>query len=57
MEQITFWEVKSHSFKFPAFYRTWRFVTMFTRGCHWSLFWARSIQSTPFHLAFLRSIL
>jgi len=26
---------------------------MFTRACHWSLSWARWIQSTPFHLIFL----
>jgi hypothetical protein len=30
---------------------------MFTRALHWSLSWARSIQSTPSHLISLRSIL
>jgi hypothetical protein len=30
---------------FPAFCETWRFITVFTRALHWSLFWARSIQS------------
>jgi len=23
--------------KLPAFYRTWRFIIMPTRACHWSL--------------------
>jgi len=23
--------------KLPAFYGTWRFITMFTRACHWSI--------------------
>jgi hypothetical protein len=32
---------------FPAFYRTQRFITVFTRAFHWSLSWARSIQSIP----------
>jgi NAD(P)-dependent dehydrogenase (short-subunit alcohol dehydrogenase family) len=30
---------------FPAFYGTWNFITVFTRAHHWSLSWARSIQS------------
>jgi hypothetical protein len=30
---------------FPAFYGTRRFITVFTRALHWSLSWARSIQS------------
>jgi hypothetical protein len=30
---------------------------MFTRALHWSLSWARSIQSTPSHPISLRSIL
>jgi hypothetical protein len=42
---------------FPTFYRTRRFVTVFTRALHWSLSWARSIQSIPPHLISLRSIL
>jgi hypothetical protein len=41
----------------PAFYGTWRFITVFTRPHHWSLSWARSIQSIPDHLISLRSIL
>jgi hypothetical protein len=32
---------------FPAFYGI--FITVFTRALHWSLFWARSIQSLPSH--------
>jgi hypothetical protein len=36
---------------FPAFYATWRFITVFTRALHWSLFWARSIQSIPSYLS------
>jgi hypothetical protein len=43
--------------KFPAFYRTRRFITMFTRALHWSLSWARSIQSILSHPISLRSIL
>ena len=30
--------------KFPTFYGTINFITMFTRACHLSLSWARSIQ-------------
>ena len=33
--------------KFPAFYRTRRFITAFTAARHLSLFSARSIQSMP----------
>jgi hypothetical protein len=39
---------------FPAFYGTRRFITVFVRALHWSLSWARSIQSIP---SYLRSIL
>jgi hypothetical protein len=31
---------------FPTFYGTLRFITVFTRALHWSLFWASSIQAT-----------
>jgi hypothetical protein len=34
---------------FPAFYGTPRFITVFTKAHHWSLSWARSIQSIPTH--------
>jgi len=30
--------------KFPTFYGTWRYITMFTRAHHWSLSWAKWIQ-------------
>jgi hypothetical protein len=42
---------------FPAFYGTRRFITVFTRALHWSLFRARSIQSIPSLPVSLRSIL
>jgi hypothetical protein len=42
---------------FPAFYGTRSFITVFTRVRHWSLFWARWIQSTPPHTIYLKSIL
>jgi len=34
---------------FPAFYRTQRLITVFTKAWHWSLSWARCIHSTPSH--------
>jgi hypothetical protein len=34
---------------FPKFYGTWKFITVFTRALHWSLSWARSIQSIKSH--------
>jgi hypothetical protein len=43
--------------KFHAFYETWRFITILTRACHWSLSWDRWIQSTPSHCISLRSSL
>jgi hypothetical protein len=42
---------------FPAFYGTQRFITVFTRDLHWSIFLTRSIQSIPSHPISLRSIL
>jgi hypothetical protein len=42
---------------FPAFYGPRRFITVFKRALHRSLFWARSIQSIQFHPISLRSIL
>ena len=35
--------------KFPVFYRTWKFITVFTRACHLSLYSARSIPFPPSH--------
>jgi hypothetical protein len=43
--------------KFPAFYGTKRFIAVFTRARHWSLSWARWIQSTSCHHISRRSIL
>jgi hypothetical protein len=40
--------------KFPAFYGTWRFITMLTSACR-SLCWARWIQFAPFNPIPLRS--
>jgi hypothetical protein len=42
---------------FPAYYGTRRFITVFTRALHWSLSWARSIQSIQSHSLSPRSIL
>jgi hypothetical protein len=42
---------------FPTFYGTPRFIIVFTRALHWSLPWARSIQSIPPYPISLRSIL
>jgi hypothetical protein len=36
---------------FPAFYGTRKFITVFTRDLHWSLSWARWIQSIPSYLS------
>jgi len=48
MEDSPSWEANNHSVKkFSAFYRTWRFSTMFTKAYHWSLSQAKLIQSTP----------
>jgi hypothetical protein len=43
--------------KFSAFYGARRFITVFTTVRHWSVFWARCIQSTLYHSVSLRSIL
>jgi hypothetical protein len=43
--------------KFPTFYGTRRFITVYTRARHLSLSWARSIQSAPPHPTSRRSIL
>jgi hypothetical protein len=43
--------------KFFAFYRTRKFITVLTTARHWSLSWARCIQSTLTHPISLRSIL
>ena len=43
--------------KFSAFYRPWRFITVFTTAHHFSLSWARSIHSTTSQPIYLISIL
>ena len=43
--------------KFPAFYRTRRFITAVTSARHLSLSWASSIHSIPSHPTSWRSIL
>jgi len=43
--------------KFPSFYGTRRFITVFARSNHWSLSWARYIHSTTSHPISLRPIL
>ena len=43
--------------KFPSFYRTWSFITAFTRARQLSLSWTTSIQSTSSHPTSWRSIL
>ena len=43
--------------KFPAFYGTRGFITLFRSACHLSLSWASSIQSITSHPASWRSIL
>jgi hypothetical protein len=40
-----------------SMYGTRRFITAFTRALHWSLSWARSIQSIPSNPISVRSIL
>jgi hypothetical protein len=35
------------TYKFPAFYGTRRFITALTKALHWSLSWAKPIQSMP----------
>jgi hypothetical protein len=42
---------------FPTLYGTRKFITMFRRTLHWSVSWARSIQSIPPHPISVRSIL
>ena len=43
--------------KFPAFYGTRRFITVFTSARHLSLSWASSIKSITLHPTYWRSIL
>jgi hypothetical protein len=43
--------------KFGAFNERWTLIILFTRDGHWSLLWARWIQSTPSYLTSIRYIL
>jgi len=56
MEHSLFWEANSYSSRqeIPAFSGTRRFNTVFTRVRHWSLSWARCIQSRTSHSVSLR---
>jgi hypothetical protein len=57
MELSPSWEAASCATQtLPNSLRTRRFITVFTIPIHWSLSWARSIQSIPPH-PYLRSIL
>jgi hypothetical protein len=52
------WQANSHLVKkFSAYYGIRRFIAVLTTARHWSLSWARCIQSTPSHPISLRSIL
>jgi hypothetical protein len=42
---------------FPTFQGTRMFITVFTRAIHWSLSWAKLIQSIPSHPISLKSVL
>jgi hypothetical protein len=48
---LSYWRISK------TFYRTRRFITVFTRAFHWYLTWARSIQSIPLYPTALRFIL
>ena len=58
-QQSPSWEANSSQLvkKFPAFYRTRRFITAFTSVRQPSLSWASSIQSIPPHPTFWRTLL
>jgi hypothetical protein len=58
MELSPSWEAVNCVLRnFPAFYGTWRFITVFTKVLHWSLSWATSTQPIPLHPIPLRSFL
>jgi hypothetical protein len=46
-EKLTFTQLVK---KFPAFYGTRRFITVYTTSRHWSLSWTTWIQSTSHHI-------
>jgi len=48
MKQTSSWESNSHSLKkYPAFYETRRLVTVITPTVHWTLSWAKPVESGP----------
>jgi hypothetical protein len=55
LEQLT--TVPERVQNFPEFYETQRFITIFTRPRHLSIFWARWIQFMFSYVIFLKSIL
>ena len=59
MQQSPSWEATGFQLvkKFPAFYRTRRFITTFTSACHLSVSWDTLIQSIPPHPTSWRLIL
>jgi hypothetical protein len=60
MELSPSWEPASRSVSQelpPKYFRSRSFITVFRRDRHWSLSWARWIQSIPLHPISLRSIL
>jgi hypothetical protein len=58
MEQCPYWEANTYSVKkFPTFYVTGSFITVFTRARHLSLSWARWIHSISPRPVSLRYIL
>jgi hypothetical protein len=60
VEQSPSWETNIFSFcqkKLPAFYAPIKFITVFTRSCHWIPSWVRWIQSKFSYLVSLGFIL
>jgi len=53
MEHSPSWEASHSATQISG---TWRFITVFTSAHHWSLSWARWIQSTTSHAISVRSI-
>jgi hypothetical protein len=56
-EFIVLWKADSRlvGHKFTCLLWTWRFITDYTRACHWILFKTKWIQSTLLHFISLRS--
>jgi len=43
-------KVSSHSAgqEIPWSYRTWRFISVFAKDCHWAISWTHSVQAILF---------